>query len=185
MVILVYGGSGSGKSTYAEECMLEIAKQGNKYYVATMQVYGEEGRKKVQRHRMLRAGKGFSTIEQPKDVASIIEKYDLKESSVLLECMSNLVANEMFMENEIKNPNEVRDKVVRDVEVLRNNVKNLVIVSNNVFEDGISYDETTRGYIRAMGMIHMKLANMADQVVEVVVGIPLPIKDFTEGRLNK
>ena len=50
------------------------------------------------------------------------------------------------------------------------------MVSNNVFEDGITYDETTTKYIRAMGKINQKLAALADRVVEVVEGIPVIIK---------
>ena len=65
MIHLVIGGSGSGKSEFAEN-LLEDSQR--KYYIATMQVYEEEGRKKVARHRRLRAGKGFQTIEQPRDM---------------------------------------------------------------------------------------------------------------------
>ena len=58
MVILVTGGSGSGKSQYAEE-LITAAGNGLRYYVATMEAFGEEGQKKVERHRELRQGKGF------------------------------------------------------------------------------------------------------------------------------
>ena len=65
MLILVTGGSGSGKSEYAENTAVALAeKEGLPlYYVATMKPYGEEGRRRVARHRRLRAGKGFETIE--------------------------------------------------------------------------------------------------------------------------
>jgi adenosylcobinamide kinase/adenosylcobinamide-phosphate guanylyltransferase len=55
----------------------------------------------------------------------------------------------------------------------------MVIVSNNVFEDGQIYDEATMEYIKAMGEINTKLALMSDKVVEVVVGIPIIIKEVT------
>ena len=51
-----------------------------------------------------------------------------------------------------------------------------MIVSNNVFEDGIDYEESTRNYIRELGHVNAGLAAMADTVVEVVVGIPVFIK---------
>lgn len=60
--------------------------------------------------------------------------------------------------------------------VLRKELTHLVIVSNNVFEDGKIYDETTMSYIHAMGLINERIAEMADEVIEVVVGIPLTIK---------
>lgn len=54
MITLVLGGSGSGKSAYAEHL---LDGKTNKYYIATMQVYDAEGEKKVARHRRLRAEK--------------------------------------------------------------------------------------------------------------------------------
>ena len=65
-MILVTGGSGCGKSSYAENRIQELARaqDGTIYYLATMQVYGEEGRRKVQRHIELRRGKGMITVEQ-------------------------------------------------------------------------------------------------------------------------
>ena len=64
-MILITGGSGSGKSAYGEKRILEAGEM-TRYYIATMEVFGEEGRKKVERHKMLRQGKGFITIESPK-----------------------------------------------------------------------------------------------------------------------
>ena len=66
-MILITGGSGSGKSAYGEKRILEAGDM-TRYYIATMEVFGEEGRKKVERHKRLRQGKGFITIESPKEV---------------------------------------------------------------------------------------------------------------------
>ena len=44
MMHLVTGGSGSGKSAYAEQQVLE-AGDAPRYYIATMMPYGEEGRR--------------------------------------------------------------------------------------------------------------------------------------------
>lgn len=66
MITLVTGGSGSGKSAYAESLLSSC--EGIRYYIATMQIYDAEGEKKVERHRKLRAGKGFLTIESPMNV---------------------------------------------------------------------------------------------------------------------
>ena len=52
----------------------------------------------------------------------------------------------------------------------------LVIVTNNVFEDGVCYDESTMNYIKAMGIVNIGLAAMAERVVEVVAGIPVTVK---------
>ena len=56
MMTLIIGGSGSGKSAYAENYMNSISEDRKKYYIATMQIYDEEGKRIVERHRMLRGG---------------------------------------------------------------------------------------------------------------------------------
>ena len=176
MMTLIIGGSGSGKSAYAEDYTISLSEDRKKYYIATMQIYDEEGKRKVERQRMLRGGKGFSTIEQPIDIGKAAEKMEDGERTALLECISNLTANEMFL-GEIPGTEEViTEKIVGEIAVLNRELTHLVIVSNNVFEDGNVYDKTTMAYIRAMGRINQKLAEMADEVVEVVVGIPIVIK---------
>ncbi len=196
MMVLVVGGSGSGKSSYAEkvtvslaqESVKEITKSENtslsdfklniakKYYLATMQVFDDEGRKKVERHRNLRSGKGFFTIEQPTRISGALEKMEDGDRTVLLECISNLTANEMFSEKKAMTEIQVTENVIRDIKMLKEQTNHLVVVSNNIFEDGITYDETTTKYIRAMGKINQKLAALADRVVEVVAGIPVTLK---------
>ena len=174
---LIIGGSGSGKSAYAEDYMVSISEDRKKYYIATMQIYDEEGKRKVERHRMLRGGKGFSTIEQPVDIGKAAEKMEAEDRTALLECISNLTANEMFSGEAPATEEVIIEKIVGGIAVLYRELTHLVIVSNNVFEDGNVYDKTTMAYIRAMGCINQKLAEMADEVVEVVVGIPIVIKD--------
>ncbi|MBO4750413.1 MAG: bifunctional adenosylcobinamide kinase/adenosylcobinamide-phosphate guanylyltransferase [Lachnospiraceae bacterium] len=180
MMILVMGGSGCGKSAYAEKRIVELAAGGEPqtvYYLATMQVYGEEGRRKVERHIALRKNKGMLTIEQIRDVAACIPKLGEGASAILLEDLGNLVANEMFLDDGTMKPWEaVAEKVTAEVLRLKDNAANLVVVSNNVFEDGTLYEEGTDQYIKALGGIHCELAKLADEVIEVVVGIPCYIK---------
>ena len=170
-----------------------------------MQVFDAEGQRKIDRHRRLRAGKGFITIEQPRDIQNAVSKLQSESSlktgrSALLECMSNLVANEMFppvdasdtkeargKKEALDEPDNMRDyentlislvskKVLKEVSILSENVAELVIVTNNVFEDGVCYDESTMNYIKAMGIVNRGLAAMAESVVEVVAGIPVAVK---------
>ena len=193
MMILVIGGSGSGKSAYAESLTDDLMKGADtegkadecgcaaeavckKYYLATMKAFDEEGRKKVERHRRLRSGKGFDTVEQPTDIHRAVEKMGAGERIVLLECLSNLTANEMFSGEEPAAAGRVIEKIMRGLEALKAQTTHLVVVTNNIFEDGIAYEEATMEYIRAMGNLNRRLADLADQVVEVVVGIPVIIK---------
>ena len=70
----------------------------------------------------------------------------------------------------------VIEKILRGVDVLRKQMDPLVIVTNNVFEDGIVYDSATMEYIEALGRINERLAAEADEVVEVTAGIPQRLK---------
>lgn len=176
-MILVIGGSGSGKSAYAEKVALECQKEKRHFYLATMHVFGEEGQKKVERHKRMRAGKGFVTIEQPTDIMQCLPA--LREAGggvVLLECMSNLAANEMFDTEEPAGSEQVAEKIVTQIGVLAQETEELVIVTNNVFEDGIVYDTSTMEYLRALGSINVRLAERSDVVVEVIAGIPVARK---------
>ena len=62
MMHVVTGGSGSGKSEYAERLISENAS-GPLIYVATMMVWDREGEERVRRHRSMRADRGFITVE--------------------------------------------------------------------------------------------------------------------------
>ena len=187
MLVLITGGSGSGKSAYAEEYISKLSRDEKKYYIATMQVYDEEGQKKIERHRTMRSGKGFVTIEQPVKIEEALDKIiqmerenevsqNISRRTALLECMSNLTANEMFSGESVTDCKVVVNRILSGIQQLKRGIEHLVIVTNNVFEDGCVYDEMTMEYIRAMGSINEQLAVRADQVIEVVVGIPVVIK---------
>ncbi len=70
----------------------------------------------------------------------------------------------------------VCEKITNGIRAIKDTLDDLVIVTNNVFEDGIEYDDTTMEYIRAMGIVNQRIAAMADHVIEVVVGIPVVIR---------
>ena len=80
MMVVVTGASGSGKSEYAEGVAVKLAGKGDLYYLATMRVYGEEGVRRVERHRKLRAGKGFQTAECPVKVDEAFAQVCMSES---------------------------------------------------------------------------------------------------------
>lgn len=172
MLVVVTGGSGSGKSAYAEQMLMKLADT-EKYYIATMKPFGEEGEKRIARHQKQRQGLGFVTIEQYTQV----EAAEIPQGkSALLECMSNLVANEMFDGTDAKPPQELCREIIGGVEHLYARCRHLVIVTNEVFSDGTEYDSGTKNYIACLGMINQRLAQLADCMVEVVYSIPVSIK---------
>lgn len=133
-----------------------------------MQAFDEESHRRIRRHRHMRAGKGFETIERYTELDELLIP---KDCVVLLECMSNLVANEMFREDGF-HP-EVAEKITEGVKNLLSQAKHVVIVTNEIFSDGILYEEESEQYKKELGQINQKLAEMAEEVVEVVYGIPV------------
>jgi adenosylcobinamide kinase/adenosylcobinamide-phosphate guanylyltransferase len=85
------------------------------------------------------------------------------------------VANEMFSECAPKSPEIIEDKIIAGIKRLALLSENLVIVTSEVFSDTLDYDLETVKYIRLLASVNRKLAFFADEVVEVVYGIPLRI----------
>lgn len=167
MITLITGGSGSGKSAYAEKAVTEFGDL-NRIYIATMYPYDKESYKRIDRHRKMRAEKKFTTVECYTGLKNLNIP---KGSCVLLECMSNLVANEMFQEEGAKE-NTVTE-VLEGIRNLNQQAEQLIIVTNEVFSDGIEYDPVTRTYQKYIGQINQKIAALAGNVTEVVYGIPI------------
>ena len=167
MIALVTGGSGCGKSTWTEKTLMASLPTEKRFYIATMRVWDEESVKRVERHRRQRADMGFETIEQFKD----IDAAPVPEGAVvLLEDIPNLLANEMFEEG-----GDV-SRIVPAIERLSKKCSHLVMVTNDIFSDGIDYDPSTAEYMRLMAGINNAAAQMADLVVEVVYSVPVALK---------
>lgn len=170
MITLLTGGSACGKSSYAESLAVRLGSP--KYYLAAMQPYGEGGAEKIARHRAMRAGKGFETIERYRDYSSLL--LGQKGGTALLECICNLTANEMF--DESGNMHDPFANVITGVESIAAQCNNLIIITNDVGSDAENYSAGTLEYIRALGKINIALADMADNVYELVAGIPILLK---------
>jgi len=214
MILLVTGGSASGKSEYAENRALQMAKEGQRplIYLAAMMPFGKDAEKRIERHRQLRAGKGFETVERYTDIEALCNGEDreaeafrnkAKGAVVMLECMSNLTANEMFsgsssddnlsenshiQEDTVQNAGteeepaadirSVQDRIMKGIDALADTAAHLIIVSINVFEEGMQqYDPWTRAYIQCLGELNQMLTKRADEAVEVVYSIPVAYKE--------
>lgn len=174
MLILVTGGSGSGKSEFAENLVLQLHTKPC-LYIATMYPFDEECHRRIARHRRMRAEKQFDTLE----CYTGLQKADVNGyGTVLLECMSNLTANEMYQEGGAGE--QCEEEILKGIRRLSGQCAHLVIVTNEIFSDGIEYDEETVKYQRHLGKINRQIAKMADLVVEVVYSIPIVHKGKLE-----
>lgn len=169
MIYLVTGGSGSGKSAYAEEKIGSFGDY-NRIYLATMEAEDQESKKKIERHQRLRAGKGFTTIEQGRNLKEVEIP---KGSVVLLECLSNLLANEMYAPGGAGET--AVEEILEGIRKIDRQARELVVVSNEVFSDLPGSGEMER-YISCLGKLNQEIAGMAAEVTEVVYGIPVSVK---------
>ncbi|MBP3854986.1 MAG: bifunctional adenosylcobinamide kinase/adenosylcobinamide-phosphate guanylyltransferase [Ruminiclostridium sp.] len=168
MTTLITGGAKCGKSRLAERLLDRFTE--NKFYIATMQPYGEEAFAAIERHRKIRAGKGFETIEK----YTGLHELSLPDNcNILLECIANLCANEMFGGEEVSDPAE---RIMQGIKQLHERAGTLVIVTNNVGSDGIFYSPETNRYIEILGRLNSMIAGISDNVTECVYGIPVILK---------
>ena len=159
---LVIGGSGSGKSDFAEELLKDSDK---KIYLATMP-HSPSNEERIKRHVRRRASKGFITIEKTKHFSEL----ELSEGcDILLEDLPNLLANEMFSSDGSVCENAYQ-RVIDDLEFLISHCLRLVIVSDDIFESGLDYDPLTDRYMQILGNLHAFLAQRG-KVSEIIAWI--------------
>ena len=169
MLVLVTGDASSGKSEYAENLAMKLSEK--RIYAATMKNDGKENRERTERHRRMRAGKGFVTMECPerlKEKAAVILETEpdyFEGASILLEDVPNLLANEMFGNKPCGDP-------LQDILSLSQRSAHLVIVTGNLFTGGYGYDSMTMDYLKKLAGLNRSIAARADEVWEVVCGIP-------------
>ena len=192
MIVLIIGGSSSGKSAFAEDFLCNISEESNRIYIATMEKNSFENEKKIRKHRFERKNKNFFTIEQSKCISDAYEKYIKKNhcvkntNSVIIESVSNLLANEMFelsmgwidMHYKIvsdKIVDDLSDYIVNEIAFITKNSQNCVIVSDNIFEGGLLYDELTNVYIEILGEINRKISCFSDILYEVTEGMTIKV----------
>jgi adenosylcobinamide kinase/adenosylcobinamide-phosphate guanylyltransferase len=93
---------------------------------------------------------------------------------VLLECLCNLCANEIFDPGGAGE--SAVDTILRGMDRLARQCDNLIVVTNDVGADGGGYGALTMRYVDALGELNARLASRFDRVLELVCGIPLPLK---------
>ena len=167
MFVTVTGGSGSGKSAFAEEQILKFPEK-NRLYIATMVCFDEESRQRVKRHRKMRKEKHFDTLECPTDLVHVRIP---KDTAVLLECMANLAANEVFSPEGAKE--HAYEAICDGILHLKEQAADVCVVTNEIFSEAASYEGDTIRYQEYLGIINQNIGKMADEVVEVVYGIPI------------
>lgn len=167
MLSLIVGGAASGKSEGAEALVLRSPAV-PRIYIATMQVWDEESRLRVQKHRAMRAQKQFDTLEAPTGLLAAAEKVP-PGACVLLEDLTNLCANEMFSPEGTRA--EAFDAILAGVQALAAQCEDLVIVGGELTSGGAEYERETLEYLKTLARLNNTIAAMADCVYEAAAGV--------------
>ena len=166
-VVLITGGSRSGKSSYAEKMALE--RSDNPVYLATARIWDEEFRERVRRHQE-RRGPQWTNIEEEK----YLSRHDLSGHVVVVDCLTLWCTNFFF---------DLESDVDRALEAAKEEFDRLIaqdatflFVTNEIGMGGTSDNEIQRKFTDLQGWMNQYAASRADEVVLMVCGIPVKIK---------
>ena len=180
MNVFISGGAKNGKSSYAQDLAVKMAKEKRRplYYIATMIPHDDEDRARIDRHRKDRQGLGFRTIECGKDIDLEIEG---REGVFLIDSVTALLSNEMFRSDGTVD-SEASIRIAERLGTLCRNRDGLIFVSDFIYSDGVEYDEITDAYIRGLAIIDRAIAKECDRVIEMIHGFPV---DYKEDRADQ
>lgn len=181
-IILITGGSRSGKSTYAERLALTYAE--TPIYIATARVTDEEFRLRVETHRERRGNKWIN-IEEDK----YISKHNVAGHCVLVDCLTLWTSNFFFDTannagiTDIETAAEGRrlinltlEQIKKELEQIISQEAVFIFVTNEIGSGGVSANTVQRLFTDLIGWVNQYVAGQAHEVYHMVCGIPVKIK---------
>lgn len=167
-IVLVTGGQRSGKSGYAQKLALSLSP--NPVYLATSRVWDEEFHQRVLRHQADR-GPEWTNIEEEK----YLSRHNLDGRVVVIDCVT-LWGTNFFFDNDSNvelSLKELKDEFNR----LTEENAYLIFVTNEIGLGGVSPDPVQRKFTDLQGWLNQYIASRADEVVLMISGIPMKIKE--------
>lgn len=186
-MILVTGGTRSGKSEFAE--MLVMA-QGDRYlYLATAKVTDAEMARRVERHQARRSNR-WTTHEGYNALWKVLEETQGQYDGILLDCVSTMVTNLLFdfigdkdwdtFDFADVDYKEAERQIIPVFEKIAQAAKTyhspLVIVTDEIGLGVVPDTYLGRAFRDMQGLANQVLAAASDEVYFVVSGIPVKIK---------
>ncbi len=175
-IILVTGGSRSGKSAYAQG--LAEALGAPRVYIATAPVLDEEMKARVKKHREAREASQWRTIEETLDLAGVLRA--AKESrAVLVDCLTLWVNNLLFEAGKRKEDlteEAVAEKCRAVLDACAGLAGTVIFVTNEVGMGIVPGHPLSRRFRDLAGRCNQIMADRADAVTFMVSGQPLQLK---------
>ncbi len=179
-IVLVTGGSRSGKSAYAQQ--LAEDHPGRRLFLATCPPIDDEMRERIRRHREARRGRGWETVEETVDLEGVLRKAPEYEV-LLVDCLTLWINNLMYAEQEGQeiNEDEVEARCRELLEAASGRSGTVVFVTNELGMGIVPEGPAVRRYRDLVGRCNQVMAGGADRVVLMVAGIPMDLKGGTGG----
>ncbi|WP_455628870.1 bifunctional adenosylcobinamide kinase/adenosylcobinamide-phosphate guanylyltransferase [Parabacteroides chinchillae] len=167
-ITLVTGGQRSGKSGYAQRLALSLSE--NPVYLATSRVWDEEFRQRVLRHQKDR-GPEWTNIEEEKHLS----RHSLAGRVVVIDCVTLWGTNFFFDNN--SNVELSLSELKEEFNKFTNQEARFIFVTNELGMGGVAADEVQRKFTDMQGWLNQYIASRADEVILMVSGIPVKIKE--------
>jgi adenosylcobinamide kinase / adenosylcobinamide-phosphate guanylyltransferase len=178
-ITLVLGGARSGKSSYAQQ----LASGWDKVtFIATAQPSDDEMRTRIERHRQDRPA-SWPTVEVYVDLDLAVGRYGAASEVLLIDCLALYSANMMAVEK--NNEEKIQERVDRFCHALRSSESSVVMVSNEVGSGVHPSHPSGRFFRDLLGRINQQVAQVADNVLLMVAGIPMTVKGQVELRSSR
>ena len=166
-VVLITGGSRSGKSSYAEKLAMELSE--NPVYLATARIWDEEFRERVRRHQA-RRGPQWTNIEEEK----YLSRHPLSGRVVVVDCLTLWCTNFFFdLESDV---DRTLEAAKAEFDRFTAQDATFLFVTNEIGMGGTSDNEIQRKFTDLQGWMNQYAAARADEVILMVSGIPVKIK---------
>ncbi len=173
MLTVVIGGARSGKSRFAQSLCVQFPRV---IYIATARAEYEEMRARIARHRADRPSH-WQTIEEPLAIADAAVSCVSDCDVFLLDCLTVWLSNLCFAragESEAALHRAASTELDRLAAVSRQT--GIVVVTNEVGCGLVPDSALGRLFRDLQGWVNQDVARAADDVYQVVAGIPVAIK---------
>ena len=172
-LILVLGGTRSGKSRFSLELTKGFAGSGRATFLATAWRGDPEMERRIARHQRDRPTT-WATIDVGTDLASTLTQVTPDEP-VLVEGLTLWLS--ALVGDELDDPDPILDgPVAAALDAIRAHRGPVVVVSDEIGLGMVPMHAGSRTFRDLVGLVHQRLAAQADEVHLVVAGLPMRLK---------
>ena len=179
-IILVTGGSRSGKSSYAQ--MRAEALPGPRAYLATCPILDEEMAQRCRKHQDARSSAAWDTIEEETDIAGVLMR-DRTHRVILVDCLTLWVNNLMYaseQEGRLLTEEDIALQCRILLDACRAFSGVVLFVTNEVGMGIVPDNALGRRFRDIAGRCNQLMAAAASEAVMLVSGIPWHLKKSEE-----